>query len=76
MTHFTRRPCVAGKETEMTTQEKMTVKEAKAWVRSHDDDDSLDESELIAAFTAIFGRAPDRQNHDEGLWSHLCAAVS
>jgi hypothetical protein len=53
----------------------MTKRQAEAWVRSQHDDDELDNDELEAAFRAIYGRAPDDQDREEGLWSHLCAAV-
>ena len=53
----------------------MTKREAIEWVRSHDDSDSLDDAELSAAFAAIYGREPDRDDQAEGLWSHCCAAA-
>lgn len=57
----------------MKTQITMTEDEATAWVRSHSDDDHLDEQQLEAAFCAIFGRDADDDDRAEGLWSHLCA---
>lgn len=53
----------------------MTKTEAINYVRTHDDDDVLDDAELEAAFSAIFERQADAQDRREGLWSHLCAAV-
>ena len=54
----------------------MTKKAAIEWVQSHADDDELDDDDLEAAFVAIFGRKPDDDEYDQGLWSHICAAVS
>ncbi len=51
----------------------MTETEATQWVRTHSDDDHLDEQQLEAAFRAIFGRDADDYDRAEGLWSHLCA---
>lgn len=51
----------------------MTKRQAKQWVKDHEDADDLDEGELEAAFTAIFERKPDDQDREEGLWSHLNA---
>ena len=53
----------------------MTKTEAENWVRSHNDDDNLADDELEAAFAAIFERAADGEDREQGLWSHLCAAV-
>ena len=53
----------------------MNKANAIEWVKNHTDDDDLDESELEQAFTAIFGREPDDEDWEQGLWSHLCAAV-
>lgn len=63
--------CEVGRE----VKTEMTAAEAKQWVLSHGDGDDLDEAELEAAFTAIFERAPDDEEREQGLWSHLCAAV-
>ncbi len=54
----------------------MTNAEATQWVRDHSDGDQLDEQQLEAAFRAIFERAPDADDHEQGLWSHLCAATA
>lgn len=53
----------------------MTKKEATAWVKAHEDDDDVDDSELEEVFEALYDRAPDAQDREEGLWSHVCAAV-
>ena len=53
----------------------MTKNEATKWVLAHEDGDELDEDELEAAFTAIFERDADDEDREEGLWSHLCAAM-
>ena len=55
---------------------KMTKSEAELWVFNHDDNDNLDDGELEAAFAAIFEREPDDYDREQGLWSHLCAAVN
>jgi len=54
---------------------KMTKRDARAWVREHNDNDVLDQDELEAAYTALYGCEPDDQDREEGLWSHCCAAV-
>jgi hypothetical protein len=38
------------------------------------DDDTLDQDDLEAAYTALYG-APDDRDREEGLWSLCCAAV-
>lgn len=52
----------------------MTTQEAENLVRNIDES-GIDEADIEAAFTAIFGRTPDAQDREEGLWSHCCAAV-
>lgn len=54
---------------------KMTKREAEKWVRTVDED-SINDDDLEAAWLAIFGRKPDSQERREGIWSHLCAAIS
>jgi hypothetical protein len=51
----------------------MTKLEAREYVRSHTDDDNLDQDDLEQVFRAIYGRSPDAQDRDDGLWS-LCVA--
>jgi hypothetical protein len=53
----------------------MSELEAREWVRSHDDSDSSDDDQLPEVFVALYGREPDEQDIEEGLWSHCCAAV-
>jgi hypothetical protein len=55
---------------------KMTKSEAEKWVRDHSDEDELDNDECEAAFEAIFERTADDEDREQGLWSHLCAAVA
>lgn len=52
----------------------MTEAEALEYVRTHDDD-TADEGDLPEVFRALYGRRPDAQDEEEGLWSHCCAAV-
>ena len=52
----------------------MTKKQALNFVESHDDSDTLDRDDLIAAFTALYDREPNEYDIAEGLWSHCCAA--
>lgn len=54
----------------------MSEQEAVEWVRSHGDDDQLDDDQLEAAWLAIAGRPADDQDREEGLWSHLCQMVA
>lgn len=51
--------------------------EAEDYVRSCGEDDGPETYEEAAElFEAIFGRAPDADDGDQGeLWSHVCAAV-
>ena len=53
----------------------MTKQQAEQWVRDHSDSDDLSDDDLDAAFLAIFGRGADDEDREQGLWSHLCAAV-
>lgn len=53
----------------------MTKAEAKKWVRGHSDDDELDDDDLVAVFTALYGRKPDQDDYDTGLWSLCCAGI-
>lgn len=53
----------------------MKRSDAKKWVREHDDDDVLDERELAEVFAALYGREPDQDDENVGLWSLCCAAV-
>lgn len=52
---------------------KMDATQAKEYIASHDDQDSLDEDDLEHAFAAITGRRADDDDRREGLWSHLNA---
>lgn len=58
------------------TAPEWTEEEATEWVRSHDDDDTLDDDDLDRAFHSLFGRRPNDSDREQGLWSHVCAAVS
>ena len=51
----------------------MNEADAIKWVQNHSDSDKIDESELEAAFAAIFGRMPDEEDQELGLWSLCCA---
>ena len=53
----------------------MTKTQAIEWVKSTDDGDAY-EDECKDAFRAIFGREPNDDDRDQGIWFHLCAAVS
>lgn len=53
----------------------MTKRQAEQLIRSTDDVEELQPEELEAAFAAIFERPPDDKDREEGLWSHVCAAV-
>ncbi len=57
----------------------MTKKQATEWVYSHDDMSESrdcfgneDNSEMIEAYTALAGRAPDADELQD-LWSFLCS---
>jgi len=51
----------------------MMKSEAMRWIAEHGDDDNLEEEELEAAIRAIYGRQPDAEDREKGLWSVLCA---
>jgi hypothetical protein len=46
--------------------------EAARWVAESSGTD-LDDGDLAAAFAALYGREPDREDREVGLWSLLCA---
>jgi len=50
----------------------MTKSEATAWVHDHEDDSEIDHDDLEQTFAAIYGRAPDAQDREDGLWSLCC----
>ena len=54
----------------------MNRQQAVDFVSEHSDDDDLDQSDIDAAFTAIFEREPDDEDRDNGLWSMLVAATN
>jgi len=53
----------------------MTKSEATAWVRDHEDDSEMYAEDLAAAFAAIYGRAPNAQDREDGPWSLCCVAT-
>jgi len=52
----------------------MNLQQATSFVAEHSDDDELNHADVDAAFTAIFGRTPDDQDRNNGLWSMMVAA--
>jgi hypothetical protein len=56
-------------------REIMTKQEAIQFVRDHSDQDNLADDDLAPVYTALYGREPDDQDREEGLWSHCCAAA-
>jgi len=53
----------------------MTKRKARAWAKAQGDQ-RCDPDELRAAFRAVFGRRPDREDGDDMmLFSHICAAI-
>jgi len=50
----------------------MTKKEALEYIASHDDSDILDDSDVEAAYIALYEQVPDDLAREEGLWSHCC----
>lgn len=49
---------------------------ATAFVAAHSDDDEIDAEELRQAFLDMYGRDPDQDDYDAGLWSLLCAGAT
>ena len=52
----------------------MNKQQAVAFVVEHCDDDDLDQADVDAAFTAIFGCKPNDVDRELGLWSLMVAA--
>ena len=50
----------------------MTYAEAKEFVQEHPDNAELDQEDIEAAFTALYDRAPDYKDREDGLWSACC----
>lgn len=50
-----------------------TESEIREYVATHEDDDDHDQDELERLFALAYGREPDDQDREDGLWSHLCA---
>ena len=53
----------------------MTKHTALSIIDSLDDDNTLSQEELCQLFAAIYGRLPDDQDEEVGLWSLLCCAA-
>lgn len=54
----------------------MTTKQATEWIYDQDDtSDDINEVQLEAAFVALYGRKPDDDDRQAGLWSLCCAAT-
>ena len=53
----------------------MTKQQATEWVYGQDEQGEVDQDDLAAAFTALYGRKPDDQDWTDGLWSLCCAAT-
>jgi len=54
----------------------MTYDKAREFIHTHADQDDLDQSDIDAAFTAIFERDPDDDDREAGLWSLMVAACA
>ena len=54
----------------------MNLQQAATFVSEHSDDDDLDPADINEAFTVIFGRSPDDDDREAGLWSMLVAACN
>jgi hypothetical protein len=59
----------------------MNLQQAAAFVAEHSDDDDLDdddlnEDDINEAFTVIFGRSPDDEDRENGMWSMMVAACN
>jgi hypothetical protein len=53
-------------------EQTMTQPEALEWVRDHDDDGPMDETELAEVFEALYERKPDIEDMRDGLWNLVC----
>ena len=67
------------KENKMKSKRKdhsMTKDQAVSWVYDQDENDGdVDESQLEAAFRALYGRPSDEEDQLVGVWSLCCAAT-
>jgi len=54
----------------------MNLQQATAFVAEHSDDDDIDQSDIDAAFNAIFDQEPDDEDRESGLWSMIVAACN
>ena len=54
----------------------MNWQQAVDFVSEHSDDDDLDQSDIDAAFTAIFEQEPDDEDRVIGLWSMMVAETN
>jgi hypothetical protein len=53
----------------------MKKSDAIQYVNEHEDEDNLDDDDLAAAFRALYDRAPDDDDRENGLWSLVCSAA-
>jgi hypothetical protein len=54
----------------------MNLQQATTFVAEHSDDDDLDQADIDASFTAIFGREPDDEDREDGLWSMMVSSCN
>lgn len=56
-------------------EELLKTNTLRGFVDNHEDDDDFDDQELEEMFILAYDREPDDDDRDQGLWSHICAAV-
>jgi hypothetical protein len=54
----------------------MNKQQAQQFVRDTSDDDQIDDDDLVEVFTALYDRAPDENDRNDGLWNLCCAAIA
>jgi hypothetical protein len=54
----------------------MNKQQAITFVSEHSDDGDLDQSDIEAAFTAIFEREPGDVDRELGIWAIMVAAIN
>jgi hypothetical protein len=54
----------------------MTYDDAREFIHTHADDDNLDQADVNEAFIVIFGRSPDDEDRENGMWSMMVSACN
>ncbi len=69
-------PIYAACNNDISADDIIAVAKVAEYVSAHDDEDDHDADELERLFVLAYGRKPDDDDREHGLWSMLCAAVN